>query len=301
MSKIDNNKKRKIEVENSANEQKNKKVKIDKKEEEQSMDFVKNAKLLVQQLSKQFQVNGTTLRDKVTSEVAKQWNENKSQQKRGKVLCGCVWRGISSDQMPYQEGFIPIFVSKGKGQIGNALSPFNLFVPQPMLSNFTVDGKQGSSLLPNRPLELVWQSAKITPDEIDKNGKVKSSFFERRKKIFKEGKVKRRYLDKSQTIAGALFGGEGQTVVQWVPSRIFYCTSYDTSVQKKKEFKLLENLVENGFNILLLGPDGFPIGPNEEDIKLAYESTAHPFGHERVLLALLRGIKPWTSYPHCWE
>ena len=214
----------------------------------------------------------------------------------------------------------------------------------------------------NPPLELVWQGAKVLEKEVvrekgeGKGKKAGKQYFGRREKIYRDKVPKRRYFEKGEAVAGALFGNNlkgteeevkgggrigGGRLFQWVDSRWFYCVAYERALALSPVFLLLKGLVEEGFNILLLGPDGFPISEEEEEkkgkeksissffpssspspsssstspttphsnppvsasltptyqhnIRNAYYSTAHPFGHERVLLSLLMEYKPWLE------
>lgn len=67
-----------------------------------------------------------------------------------------------------------------------------------------------------------------------------------------------------------------------------------------EEFQLLEDLVAEGFNLMLLGPDGFPMSEERSAIAKAYKDGSRPFGHERVLVAMLRQEYPWQREARRW-
>ena len=46
---------------------------------------------------------------------------------------------------------------------------------------------------------------------------------------------------------------------RYIASRPFYCVAYEAAIAGTKSFDLLERLAADGFNLLLLGPDGHPV------------------------------------------
>jgi len=171
----------------------------------------------------------------------------------------------------------------------------------------TRDGLEGGKQLPMRSLELVWQAAKIKHGELA-DGLPGKEYFKRRAQIYDKGEVKRSYIPKHE-IAGAVFGWSSSPAVAWVPSGKFYCVAYDSAARQTPAFRFLVAARADGWNLLLGGPDGHPIGnvcgaaqgsPSVEDVDSAYSSTRSPFGHERVLVAMLLGHTPWAQYPSLW-
>uniref|UniRef100_A0A7S4KPH0 Uncharacterized protein n=1 Tax=Paramoeba aestuarina TaxID=180227 RepID=A0A7S4KPH0_9EUKA len=319
---------------------------------------------------------GATLMKKVTDEIEDARRENVNNKRPGLVKVGQTWRAQKREDIPSIPSFLPVYVAKGKGELGDGTSPFLVKVPADMVAGWSKSGDRGGELLAgcgkgkgkeggnegfsSLPLELVWQGAKVLESEAGwmeggdgKKEKVpKKAYFARREKIYSAGVPKRRYFQKGGAVAGAVFGnvGEGETkgkqqelraadigrgrLFQWVESRWFYCLAYERALLTSPVFLLLKGLVDNGFNILLLGPDGFsisdedkeggkggekpissyyasssssssssslpPVSPAlspayQKNILDAYLSTAHPFGHERVLLSLLMDFKPWRE------
>merc|ERR1712039_599551 len=102
-------------------------------------------------------------------------------------------------------------------------------------------------------------------------------------------------------MGGACFGSSTDLLVQYVPSRSFYCVAYEQAVAALPEFLFLKHLVQAGFNVLLLGPDGHPIDTDQGAVGTAYFDPNFQFGHGRVILALLREERPWASQPCCWR
>lgn len=250
---------------------------------------------LIQQLCAQHGVKADALLSKLSQAVEEGRAANVRDGLRGRVRCGRSWRGQRLEQMPYRDDSIAIFASKGRGQFGNAFSPFNVDAPSSMMHWATVDGKPGSSSLPlPQKLELVWQAAKKSGSE---NW---DTYFARRARIYEGKTPKRRYLEKGADIEGACFGSAEDSLVQYVPSRVFYCTAYEKCVGTKPEFLLLQALVDRGFNLLILGPDGHPMDVCPGAESAAYSDASLQFGHERVLVSMLRGERPWINMPSCW-
>lgn len=228
------------------------------------------------------------------------WRDNKERGRVGDTNCGLSGRRAKLDER--RDGFLPIGVSKARGPIGYALSPFNLSTPPDMTLFATRDGLPTGQRLPTRTLELVWQAAKVKRSELTADGQPSTAYFHRRERIYDKGVVKRSYFSKKE-IAGAVLGWRASPIISWVPSRKFYASAYARVASTTPEFQFLAAAREDGWNLLLGGPDGWPIGdvaqasPSVHDVAVAYASTAFPFGHERVLVAMLLGLTPWSEYP----
>jgi hypothetical protein len=167
-----------------------------------------------------------------------------------------------------------VLVSKGKSAIGTQVSPFTLCLPE--------DVNTGYGLPRQVPLELYWQAAKVARDEVEE-GVAGPKYFRRRRAIYEDGKVKRRYITKGETIAGAVFGDD-KRLIPYQPSRVHYCRPYEQAVRQTPAYKFLDKLVGMGIDVLLVGPDGYPVETSWQD---AYMDTSKPFGHERVLACML--------------
>lgn len=197
------------------------------------------------------------------------------------VICDVVKRG---KRIPDDDNFLRIFVSKGKGHIGDMLSPFNVLVDRSVVPYD----------METVPLELWWQSAKIKMRESD------SQFEARRFQIYKKGEPKRRYFDiKSEGIRGTRFDQPfisrthtDPVIYNYIDSRYFYCKAYQHYVRNNIAFLLLRDLHRYGLNLLLVGPDGYPMRDPNRD----YLDESVPFGHERVLVCMLLGLEPWEQY-----
>jgi hypothetical protein len=201
-----------------------------------------------------------------------------------RVRLGVVWRAMPKAQIPKFDDAVSIYVSKGKSKIGSQVTPFHLALPLDVDTG-TDDGEPGGTPLPRGiPLELFWQAAKLHPGEII-NGVPTLAYYKRRALIYKNLKVKRRYITKGLPIAGAVFGN-AKEIINYVDSRRFYCSAYTVAVTKTAAFKLLQAVIKLNVNVLLLGPDAHPMRMGESWCH-AYADRSKQFGHERVLAVLL--------------
>jgi hypothetical protein len=86
----------------------------------------------------------------------------------------------------------------------------------------------------------------------------------------------------------------------YVESRQFYCNFYERLASVQPDFKRLVELMDEGTNLQICGFDAKPLGENES-LDKAYLDPSVPFGHERVLYAMLclrdtPECYPWRKY-----
>ena len=92
-------------------------------------------------------------------------------------------------------------------------------------------------------------------------------------------------------------------------ARRWYCCAYEAAVKASpgalRIFNALASLMRQGYNVLLKGPDGFPLDASR--LTDAYESKDASFGHERVAIALLNAeaghagwSRVWLNYAQKW-
>ena len=242
--------------------------------------------------------------DKLSEATCEAWRENHARKVAGQVTCATTQRGQHHGQL---EGFLNVGVSKQLGALGSALSPFNVVAPPEFQAFATSDGSRSGLPLPMRPLELVWQSAKVKPSEVTDQGYASPAFFERRRRIFEKGVVKRRYYDlKQEGVAGSVFEWGPVVPRDWITSRAFYASAYLQAVKDSAAFKFLRLLHQDGLNMQLMGPDGYAMtstgfSPSQREIEDVYVATDKPFGHERVLVSALLGMKPWERQVPFWS
>ena len=91
----------------------------------------------------------------------------------------------------------------------------------------------------------------------------------------------------------------------YVESRYFYCQQYELLAPQTKDFQELQNRLQLGTNLQIVGYDGYPITqadgePLAKSLYKHYLDTSRPFGHELVLYTLLTLQNPedypWNRY-----
>lgn len=98
--------------------------------------------------------------------------------------------------------------------------------------------------------------------------------------------------------------GGGERRFTYVQSRFFYCVAYEALAPARPEFAELLGLLARGVSLQICGYDGYDIGmdPDADVLYTHYCDAALPFGHERVLAALLilhgrpRAELPWHRF-----
>ena len=149
--------------------------------------------------------------------------------------------------------------------------------------------------------EAYWQQCgKVYKHDIDNNGIIKKSFYERRAKGLtmslqnsKPGELRRAFPKAKYGVpVTSYYNGQ---FMDWVTSRIqVYSPYYAELVSQTEAYKKLQEKIKNGKNLQLLDPDGFDYGILDKHILTkALHSTERPFGHSMVIACLLLGCKVW--------
>lgn len=162
-------------------------------------------------------------------------------------------------------------------------------------------------LLEAQNLENFWQFSKAFAFEVDIEGKLLPLFEEKRKQGFKDEvphrhKYEKKVLSKySSNVNKPLFsvfvdkhGKERR--FSYIQARYFYCKIYEELVKKEEDFGKLQELISEGYNLNLVGYDGYEVS---DDLMWHYLDESQPFGHELVLYTLLTREEndyPWNVY-----
>lgn len=147
-------------------------------------------------------------------------------------------------------------------------------------------------------LENFHQGNKVFKCEVDERGEPLPIFFDSQIKMYKD-KVPHRYkFDKQNIPLYSVWRRNDGKLVKYTyfESRQFYCTYYERMVPKLSAFKKLKKMVDNGYNLQIIGYDAYPI---TKDMETLYKDISRPFGHELVLYTLLTEEKenyPWRKY-----
>lgn len=199
-------------------------------------------------------------------------------------------------EIPMIEGYLNIFPNYRHGNRKDglgmpSLSPFNLGPVEHGEPEFP----------PAKCIENYYQFSKVFPDELDDEGKIAEEFYSLRKEMFLSDKGHRHKVKGVKPLFSVYFDSEGKEKrYGYIESRKFYCSQYQKLASKTAEFKKLTKLVNNGYNINIIGYDAHSDLTSEEEnleieLKRRYEDASRPFGHEIMLFTMLTIEK--TDYP----
>jgi len=213
----------------------------------------------------------------------------------------------------YHEGYLNVFPNyKHQNRIDgfgcSSLSPKSIGPINHIMPNLPV----------SKNLENYHQFAKIFSWEIKNfnkkdfnSGEIKEEIIEKRKEAYNSDipyrhKYSRDFLVKklknSDNINIPLFSvyydKEGnERRFNYLQCRYFYCHWYEKIVKTLEDFKFLKSKLENGYNLNIVGYDGYSI---EKDLYEHYLDISKPFGHEMVLATMLivenSNEYPWNKF-----
>jgi hypothetical protein len=164
-----------------------------------------------------------------------------------------------------------------------------------------------SNLPEARNLENYHQFAKIWKFELNQNGTVLDEYLQKRiegynnQEPFRHKYQKKLLLEKNGTLKpefSVYYDMEGkQHNYTYIQCRYFYCKFYEDLVKKEEDFKFLKDKLKKGYNLNIVGYDGY--NPSEDFMEM-YLDPIKPFGHEMVLYTMLkednRNNYPWNIY-----
>lgn len=147
-------------------------------------------------------------------------------------------------------------------------------------------------------LENFHQGAKFWKFELDTENRITPKALKKRIEMYKDTVPHRhKYPDRSlgNSPAFSLYydkdGNERR--YSYLECRYFYCHWYERLAPQQEEFNKLCGLRDQGYNLQILGYDGYPV---TMDLYSHYLDTTKPFGHELVLYSLLTVDNP-HDYP----
>jgi len=220
--------------------------------------------------------------------------------RRGEVRCAqSAKRGIKGSRDATAPGFRNIRVISADPTWSPLspmkLGPLNVYEPiingviHPGFRDFNGKVQVGVCQI----YENFWQYSKVYSVDTVTNGIPSQSFFDRRAKGFASTKPKRRVYPKKDGVIPITSYHNGE-LVPYIPSREVYVRRYAELAYRHPKYRELENMVNGGMNLLIIGLDGIP---NGENIPLSldlldkeYIDPSHPFGHESVIAAMLAGM-----------
>ena len=204
---------------------------------------------------------------------------------RGRVEVRRCWRGMKKEDQGDLGDALPFWVSKGKGKVGDDLSPFKIDVEEKTLlpADLEADLLEDHGRTGPYKMELVWQASKVC------DGESSAAYAARRRGIYKARVPKRRYVAKGTAIKGMRLLSPPAPLHDYASARSrLYIPAYIWGVSGGSTFGFLQTLVSEGFDLVLFGPDGYPFNPLDEvEVRQRILDLSEPFGHERVLAVML--------------
>jgi hypothetical protein len=144
-----------------------------------------------------------------------------------------------------------------------------------------------NDLIHNKPLPIFYeQRTHGYSDAIPHRHKYESKELKKLNKDFVNGNV-------NIPMYSVQFVGKDERHYTYLESRYFYCTQMEILATKTPAFQKLITLYKQGHQIEIFGYDAYePV----KDLYTHYCDSARPFGHEMVILSLIRGEYPWKRY-----
>lgn len=214
--------------------------------------------------------------------------KNKSEGKLGTVKCGKM-KMFGTPELVF--GFTNIFPNYKHGGRTDGIG-------SPSLSPKSIGPiEHGQPGLPKAlNLENFHQGNKVFPDEVNENGEPLLEFYKVQKKMYNDPEPHRHKQSsggKNVPLFSVWRDKDGiEHKIDYFTSRQFYCNYYERSVCKNPDFAKLKRLIKRGYNLMILGYDGYDVNlPIEEH----YLDISRPFGHELVLYTMLTHDE--SSYP----
>jgi hypothetical protein len=153
---------------------------------------------------------------------------------------------------PNKEGYLNINVCSGAKGIFAQLSPMRC-------GPISYEDSHTNGKVSVTNVENLWQFSKVWTGELDKKGEPTEEFFDRREKGWKDPKG-RRWVKKGDGINPnvPLCSYWNGKKLDYIDARkAIYCPEYANSVVKTEAYKKLEEMLEEGYNIQILGFDGY--------------------------------------------
>ena len=139
-------------------------------------------------------------------------------------------------------------------------------------------------------LENYYQSSKVFAIETNQDGSPSTLFFENQLRFFNDAephrhKYKGTQENKNIPLYFLWIDKKGkQHRLTYIQSRQFYCNFYERFALVDANFILLKSLIDTGVNLQICGYDAYGMEGTHEE---AYLDPRSPYGHEKVLLAML--------------
>ena len=139
-------------------------------------------------------------------------------------------------------------------------------------------------------LENFHQGNKVLESEVGADGVVTKEFYDTQVQMYND-KEPHRHKQKCSKTNKPLFSiwkdlNGKEHKIDYFTSRQFYCNFYDRIVLTDKNFLKLRKMIKDGYNLMIVGYDGFSVDTTKS-IDDIYKDVTKPFGHELVLYTML--------------
>ena len=224
---------------------------------------------------------------------------NRKSKSRGSVRCNKLPFRFSKGPKtwPNVDGFMNVNVCSGSNQIYKELSPMKL---GPIEVN-VVNSRNKIKIRTAKNLENLWQASKVWEDDVYMDtGMPKKEWFKRRSRYFKDKKahrhIKKSKTNKNKNVSLYSLWVDQKTLevkkLSYLEARKeVYCPIYKQLASQTKAYKKIDKLLANGTNIQILGYDGYDYETEGKTLEECYNDGSRPFGHELVLVSMLRNEK----------
>ncbi|AQM73361.1 hypothetical protein B1750_gp380 [Noumeavirus] len=221
--------------------------------------------------------------------VSRAANKNRERGKLG------LYRMKMMREVPLQKGWLNVFPNyrhqKRQDGYGCAsLSPMSLGPVEHVCPE----------LEPAKNIENFFQGSKIFSEEVDDEKNPSPLFYENRERLFADPVPKRhKYKGKGKNKNIPLYflwtDSEGKEHrLDYIESRQTYCNFFERLAKETEDYKILCRMHDKGYNLMFCGYDAHEITGSIEE---AYLDPSVPFGHERVLYAMLLLRDTPEEYP----
>jgi hypothetical protein len=219
----------------------------------------------------------------ICEEVAR---KNREKGRRGEVICTRIEMFGKPEQY---EGFIKVFPNYRHGKRKDGLGI-------PSLSPMTLGPvKHGQPDLPDsKNLENFHQGNKVFMDEV-LDGEITMQFYLDREEMYNDEiphRHKKKRKVKTEFSIWVRKNGE-ELRNGYIESRQFYCGFYERLAREKDDFKKLVKMLNDGYNLQIVGYEGYHVNKSVEKL---YLNPRCNFGHEIVLYIMLTESDP-CKYP----
>ncbi len=240
-------------------------------------------------------LNLKLIREKEECEEASRLN--KLNDKKGDVVCTKLRMMHNPDDI---KGYIKVFPNFKHGNRRDGLG-------MPSLSPKSIGPVYHNQpcLPPSKKLENFHQGNKVFSSEVDNDGEPMEVFFKTRLEMYNSDiPLRHKLTSGGKNVPLYSIWTDSDFIehkISYFTSRQFYCHFYERELLKKgtkanEDYTYLLNLIDNGFNLQIIGYDGYQV---TTDIEKCYLDCSRPFGHELVLYTMLvykEDVWPWRKY-----